>query len=263
MKIFDFHLHPGYDFHNDKLGYEITPEIFVEGLRKSGINFCAGSVIHKADMKKPVAEYADIIPRLNREAYSFYEAYSDIYTPGIHIHPEFLELSCKEVEYYADRGVKLIGEIVPYMMSWNSYSDPRVIEILQLASERGMVFSFHPNNRLDDMEGLFKALPNLKIVAAHLDGYGLYDWSIEMMKKYDNLYYDISAHGIDRPGMLRDAINKVGFERILYGSDYPGYSEAPFIDVVKNSGLNDTEMEHIFYKNAESVLGVKVPDSVN
>jgi hypothetical protein len=63
MKIFDFHLHPGYDFHNDKLGYEITPEIFVNGLKKCGVTFSSGSVIHKADMNRPVAEYADIIPR--------------------------------------------------------------------------------------------------------------------------------------------------------------------------------------------------------
>ena len=260
MKIFDFHLHPGYDFHNDKLGYEITPEIFVDGLKKSGITFASGSVLHKADSKRPVEEYAEIIPRLNREAYSFYEAYPDIYTPGIHIHPDFVELSCSEVEYYAARGVRLVGEAVPYMMGWRSYSDPRVIEILRIASERGMVFNFHPNADLLDMEGLFKALPNMKIVVAHLDGYGLYDWSVEMMKKYENVYFDISAHGIDRKGMLRDAVNKVGKERILYGSDYPGYAQKPFIDVVESSGLTTEEKEAIFYKNAERLLGITIPD---
>ena len=260
MKIFDFHLHPGYDFHNDTLGYEITPEIFVDGLRKNGITFCCGSVLHKADVKRPVEEYLEIVPRLNREAYSFYQTYSDIYTPGIHIHPNFVDLSCREIEYYADRGVRLIGEIVPYLMSWHGYSDPRVIEILKLASERGMVFSFHPNNNLADMEGLFKTLPDLKIVVAHLDGYGLYDWSIEMMQKYDNVFFDISAHGIDRVGMLRDAVNKVGMERILFGSDYPGYSLTPFIKVVQNSGLTEEEQEYIFFKNAERLLGIKLPD---
>ena len=142
MKIFDFHLHPGYDFHNYKLGYEITPEIFVDGLKKSCITFSCGSVIHKADMNKPVLEYAEIIPRLNKEAYSFYEKYSNIYTPGIHVHPEFVEMSCSEIEHYADRGVKLIGEIVPYMMSWNGYSNPNLIEILKLASEKKMVLIF-------------------------------------------------------------------------------------------------------------------------
>ena len=108
------------------------------------------------------------------------------------------------------------------------------------------------------MEGLFKALPELKIVVAHLDGYGLYDWSIEMMKNYDNVYFDISAHGTDRPGMLRDAVNKVGSERILYGSDYPGYSEAPFIDSVLNAGLTEAETDNIFYKNAEVLLNINI-----
>ena len=258
MKIFDFHLHPYYDFHNDELGYEITPEIFIDGLKKSGISFCAGSALRKADSKRELFEYEEALPRLNREAYSFYEMYPDMYTPGIHIHPEFVELSCKEVEYYADRGVKLIGELVPYMMKWSSYSDPKVIEILRLASERGMVLSFHPSQNLADMEGMFKALPNMKIVVAHLDGYGLYDWSIEMMRKYENVYFDISAHGIDRPLMLRDAVNKVGKDRILYGSDYPGYAQKPFIEAVESSGLTIDEQEAIFYKNAERLLGIRI-----
>ena len=62
MKIFDFHLHPGYDFHNDELGYEITPELFVQGLAACGVDFCAGSVIHKADTSRPLDEYAEILP---------------------------------------------------------------------------------------------------------------------------------------------------------------------------------------------------------
>ncbi|MBR5601250.1 MAG: hypothetical protein IKW24_01320, partial [Clostridia bacterium] len=93
MKIFDFHLHPGYDFHNDKLGYEIIPELFVRGLRECGVSFCAGSVIHKADAKRPLADYAQILPRLNAEAYDFRQKYPDLYTPGIHVHPAFVELS--------------------------------------------------------------------------------------------------------------------------------------------------------------------------
>lgn len=260
MKIFDFHLHPGYDFHNDELGYEITPELFVEGLKKSGICFCAGSAIHKADSKRPMEEYAEIVPRLNREAYAFYERYPDLFTPGIHIHPEFVERSCREVEYYASKGVRLIGELVPYMMGWDLYSDPRVIEILRVAADRGMVLSFHPSKNTDDMETLFKALPDMKIVVAHLDGYGLYDWSIEMMKRYENVYFDISAHGIDRPGMLRDAVDRVGRERILYGSDYPGYAQEPFLDAVRKAGLTEEEQEAIFYRNAERLLGLRIPD---
>ena len=247
MKIFDFHLHPRYDFDRDTLPYERTDERFVADLKKDGVYRCAGSVIHIDDAYKDVAAYAEIFPRLNAEAY----------VPGIHVHQEHAELSYNQVLYYADKGVKLVGELVPYMMGGGYYSDPRLIEILRTAEAKGMVLSMHPHlKHPDDMEGLFRALPHMPIVVAHLDGYGLYDWSIEMMKKYDNLYFDISAHGADREGMLKDAVQKVGAERILYGSDYPGDRSAPFINAVLNAGLTEEETEAIFYKNAEKLLSV-------
>lgn len=257
MKIFDFHLHPGYDFHNDELGYEITPEIFIEGLKKDGVNFCSGSVIHKDIRSRPIGDYEQIVPELNKEAYAFYERYTDMYTPGIHVHPEFVELSCKEVEYYAEKGVKLVGELVPYLMGWTSYADKRLIEILRVASERKMVLSIHPMNATD-MEKMIQELPDMKIVVAHLGGYGLFDWSIDMMKKYSNVYFDISAHG-GSAQTVRDAVRKVGKDRILYGSDYPGYQSQPFINAVLDAGLSEEEMEAILYKNAEGLLGIKVP----
>ena len=258
MKLFDFHLHPGYDFHNDELGYEITPEIFIAGLDRCGVDFCAGSTIHKADRHRPMEEYAEIITRLNREAYSFYERYPDRFTPGIHIHPEHAELSCREIETYADRGVRLVGELVPTSMDWHRYSDPRVIEILRTAADRGMVLSIHPTTP-EDMEGLFSALPDMKIVVAHLSAYGLYDWSMDMMSKYENVYYDISAHGTD-PAMLRKTVERIGRDRILFGTDYPGYDPAPFIRAVTDAELCKEAQACIFYKNAERLLGIKVPE---
>ena len=258
MKLFDFHLHPGYDFHNDELGYEITPERFIAGLDRSGVSFCAGSALHKADRHRPLEEYAEIIPRLNREAYAFYERYPTRYTPGIHIHPDHAELSCREIEFYADRGVRLIGELVPTSMDWKQYSDPRVIEILRVAADRGMVLSIHPTTP-EDMEGLFAALPDMKIVAAHLSAYGLYDWSVEMMQKYENLYYDTSAYGTD-PVMIRNTVNKIGKDRILFGTDYPGYDPTPFIDAILGAGLDEDAVACIFYNNAQRLLGIEIPE---
>ena len=258
VKIFDFHLHPGYDFHNDELGYEITPERFIAGLDRYGVTFCAGSSIHKADNHRPLEEYEEAVPRLNREAYAFFERYPDRFTPGIHIHPDFVELSCREVTEYADKGVRLVGELVPSMMEWRRYKNPHLVEILRVASERGMVLSMHPTTP-EDMEWLFAELPDMQIVVAHLSAYGLYEWSLEMMKKYKNVHYDISAHGTD-PQMLRSTVDLLGAERILYGTDYPGYDPSPFIRAVRESGLTDGEQENIFYKNAERLLGIRIPD---
>ena len=255
MDIIDFHVHTGYDFHADEHGVLIDNGKFRSDLEACGVTKCCGSYLPKACSGRPVADYEQYIPELNAKAYETKELYGDFYIPGLHIHPAFVEMSCREIEKYARLGVKMIGELVPYMMGGTCYSDPRLIEILRAAADKGMVLSMHPNlKHPDDMEGLFRALPHMPIVVAHLDGYGLYDWSIDMMKKYDNLYFDISAHGIDREGMLKDAVQRVGASRILYGSDYPGYDSAPFINAVCEAGLTDKEQEAIFFENAASLL---------
>ena len=254
MKIFDFHLHPGYDFHKEAL----APEVFFGELRAYGITRCAGSATHKADSNQALEAYAEILPRLNREAYEWQERYPDSFTAGIHIHPDFIDLSCKEVEYYAAHGVRLVGELVPYLMGWRNYNDPRLWEILEVVQAKDMVLNFHPNKRPEDMEAMIRQVPNLKIVIAHLDGYGLYDFAIEMMQKYENVYFDISAHGAERAGMLQDAVARVGADRILFGTDFPGYSPESFVQAVLSADISDDDKERIFYKNAEQLLGVKM-----
>ena len=255
MQIFDFHLHPGYDFHNDELGYEITPERFTAGLAAHGVCGCAGSAIHKADSNLPLEAYAQVIPRLNREALAF-RSLCPSYVPGIHVHPAFPELSVAEIEHCAKDGARLVGELVPYLMAWKSYADPVLWEILRVAQQKNMLLSFHPNKHPEDMEPLLAALPHAPIVIAHLDGYGLYEFEIKMMRKYEHVYADISAHGAGREGMLEDAVRRVGADRILYGSDYPGYSPKPFIDRILSAKLTDDAREAILYGNAARLLEI-------
>ena len=252
MKLIDFHLHPFYDFNRTPA----SPEEFAAELRSYGTVMCAGSVIRQADSKQPVEAYKEIIPRLNREAWALHEQMPDFYIPGIHIHPEHVELSCRELEQYAAKGVRLMGELVHYLMSWTSYTDERMFAILEHAQSLGMVVSFHPKKKPEDMEPMFAAFPNLQFVVAHLDGYGLYDFAIEMMRKYPNVSFDISAYGASREGMIADAVSRVGSSRILYGTDFPGYSPQPFVDVVLQANITDEDRENIFYRNAARLLCV-------
>ena len=78
------------------------------------------------------------------------------------------------------------------------------------------------------------------------------------MKKYENVSFDISAHGATRQGMLTDAVAQVGSSRILYGTDYPGYGPQSFIDAVLKAEITDADRENIFYKNAASLLDVQL-----
>ena len=78
---------------------------------------------------------------------------------------------------------------------------------------------------------------------------------MQATQRYENVYFDISAHGT-REGMLADAVSKVGADRILFGTDYPGYSPTPFIESVLRADVSDAAREKILYGNAARLFGI-------
>ncbi len=253
MKIFDFHMHVGYDF-NNKSG---NSHEYLQNAKKAGITRCAGCAIDMASNAQPIENYGDIINRLNAHAYEMQAQYPDFFTAGVHIHPDFVNLSCEIMREHKSRGGLLVGELVYYMMGYQ-YDHKGLYEIFSYANELGMVVSLHPSSkRYADMEKLLTSFPNLKIVIAHLDGYGLFDNVIDLMKKYPNMHTDISAYGAQRDGMLAEAVAKIGSDRILFGTDFPGYDIGPFIDAVQKSGLSSADIDNIMYNNAVKLLNVK------
>ena len=253
MKIFDFHMHVGYDF-NGKSG---NSHEYLNTAKKNGITRCAGCAIDMASNSHPIKNYGDIIKRLNAHAYGMQAEYPDFFTAGVHVHPDFVDLSCEIMRDHKTKGGLLVGELVYYMMGYQ-YGHKGLYEIFSYADELGMVVSLHPSaKRYADMEKLLTSFPNLKIVIAHLDGYGLFENVIDLMKRYPNMYTDISAYGAQRCGMIKEAVEKIGSDRILFGTDFPGYNIQPFIDAVLNSGISDTDIDNIMYNNALKLLKVK------
>ena len=72
---------------------------------------------------------------------------------------------------------------------------------------------------------------------------------IELMKKYSNLYLDLSGTGIFRWGMLTHGVNEIGAERFIYGSDFPVCNPAMYYAGVKAEGLCEKDEELIFSGN--------------
>ena len=44
---------------------------------------------------------------------------------------------------------------------------------------------------------------------------------LDYMRKHQNVYFDYSAHVSDYDGILRKTIDRVGCDRILFGTDFP------------------------------------------
>jgi len=251
MQIFDFHLHPGYDFHRPALDHST----FTGRLKQDGIVKCAGSFAGKLCRDLPIGEYAQLIPEYNRLAWEFHDQEPSFFIPGIHIHPDHVDMSAEEIRKHHEKGGVLVGEVVHYMMGW-IYSHENLLPLLSYIRDLDMVVSIHPTSDFASLERIMDNIPGLKLVLAHLSGYGLYGRTLDFMKKYETVYTDLSAHGTDFDGTVADAVNKIGSERILYGTDYPGYKSRPFIDIVLNAKIREEEKENIFYRNAASLLRV-------
>jgi predicted TIM-barrel fold metal-dependent hydrolase len=242
-----------YDFHLPTHGVEISLPRFRDDLLANGITRVCGSVIYRAMNGRPLEEYEEIIPRLNDQALACRDVLGDFYIPGIHVHPAFVGLSCNELIRCRKKGVRLVGELVPYMMQWKDYACKGCLEIMEYARDLNMVVSMHPSSP-QDMLAFSQAMPGLNIVWAHFSGYGQYENHLELLRRFENVCFDLSAHGTDFDGTLRRAIDQVGCDRLLFGTDYPGITPASDVAAVMFEPLTDSEREAIFSGNARRLL---------
>ena len=255
FEVIDFHTHP---FRRDadnvcshKECFPMSAETTLWLMDDIGVDVICGSVIHKIEQgMDPWEEICD----MNAEALALKELYGERYVPGFHVHPDYVKESCEEIERMHQRGVDLIGELVPYSHGWRDYSCKGFSEILDLCAQYGTVVSFHSMGE-DEMDAMVKAHPNVTFVAAHPGEYREFMRHMERMSYSDNYYVDLSGYGIFRHGMLKHAVNRYGAERFLFGSDYPTCNMGMYLGgVLYDTLLTDAEKELIFSKNAKRLL---------
>lgn len=256
-KIIDFHVHPFVEetenmcFYKQSLSFE--GDLFVKDLKEAGITTVCGSVISSLGTK--ISDGFEAIQTLNRHALQLRDKWGDFYIPGVHVHPSFVRESCDELEYMSKKGVKLVGELVPYMQEWSDYSCEELGEILDVAGEFDMVVSYHS---MDDvqMEKMIANHPKVTFVAAHPNDRDRYPLHLERLKKYKNAYLDLSGTGLFRYGMLKHGVDTVGAEKFLFGTDYPITNPYMYVKAVEFEHISEAAKDMIFYKNAEKLLSI-------
>jgi hypothetical protein len=101
---------------------------------------------------------------------------------------------------------------------------------------------------------VLEAVPSLKVIAAHMGGYQMWDRSIECLVG-KNLYFDTSSSYYFLPAeKYRFMIKEHGCHKILLGSDYPFNDPIREANCIKNLGLNDNEYSAIIGDNAKKLL---------
>lgn len=140
-------------------------------------------------------------------------------------------------------------------------SDEIVLPIMELARQFKLPVLFHTGHppfslpwQIGEVAELF---PDVPIIMGHMGhGHGCYiHGSILTAKKYPNLYLETS--GMPMHTKIREAVEQVGPDRVMYGSDTPFHHHSVEMQRVRVSGLDDTNLKKVFYESAAKLLGIE------
>ena len=257
FEIIDFHTHPFKEEKNNicshKSVLKMDQNTVLDIAKNLGVTKICGSVIEFGGELSGFAK----IKANNQKALELKEYYGDFYIPGFHISPDFVEESLAEMKLMHQKGINLIGELVPYADSWQrKYNSPEFYELLNMAGKYNMIVSFHSQDE-DAMDEMVKKHKDVIFVAAHPGEYREFMRHIERMKFSENYYLDISGYGIFRHGALYRLIKEFGEDRILFGSDYPTCNMGMYVGgVINDNLLTDTQKEKILSLNAKKLLNL-------
>jgi uncharacterized protein len=174
--------------------------------------------------------------------------------------PGYLE----EVERFLDHP-KFLGLKLHPLIDGYHPNDPAVHPMMELLEDRGglpvLVHCGHPIFTLPwSIEELAVAHPGVKVILGHM-GHGnvvYINASIDVAARNPNVYLETS--GMPMHSKIKEAVERVGAERVLYGSDVPFHHPAVEILRVQVSGLDPERMEQVLRTNARALfLGEDAP----
>ena len=178
------------------------------------------------------------------------------------------------------KGMKLVP-----CMQFYRLNDKRLFPAYERAAAQGVPVILHTGGdpipgretygHPRDVDDVSSAFPELRIVMAHL-GAPFFEETRQVLAKHENVYTDLSF-AIDYEEVMKFArrhrmpdvarmsrsdfsagisafISQYGYERVLYGSDFPYARPQDALDGVLELGIPDEAKEMILWKNAKEVL---------
>lgn len=144
--------------------------------------------------------------------------------------------------------------------------DPKLWPVYEVCTELKLPILFHTGHSdlspgwQKDYPAIYhfvpvvRDFPELKIVFGH-GAIHYYKEAIELARKHDNIYFEISGQP---PQRIREIINGVGDERVMFGSDWPFYPMAlPLAKLLIATEGHDAERERILAGSAKKLFGIE------
>ena len=154
---------------------------------------------------------------------------------GVKIHPDIQRMDLESVEMY--RLCEILEGHMPLFLHMGDdrpeyrYSEPR------------------------KLVKLLKRFPRLEVVAAHLGGYQAWDEAEVVLLGAPNVWYDTSsAFWAMTPERAYSLMEKCGWDRVMFGTDYPVCDLQNYLDLFLAIDLDEEKRRNILYHNAHRFL---------
>lgn len=176
----------------------------------------------------------------------------------VYLDPTSGEKALREIEKYLDHrgmiGVKL----------WIACpaNDKRVEPIAEAAHREDLVMLVHAWRRGSHLSKGYQTLPiqvaelatsfpGVTIIMAHMGG----DWEsgLREVSEQENVLVD-TCGSINETGMIELAVDLLGPERVVYGSDAPGSGFLPNLGKIASSKVDDPDKAKILSGNMERII---------
>jgi predicted TIM-barrel fold metal-dependent hydrolase len=97
-----------------------------------------------------------------------------------------------------------------------------------------------------------EAVPEATIILGHMGGYFHVDEAMEVAERVPNLVLETSA--MPYPAKIREAVERLGPERVIYASDGPVCSPRIEVEKVRVAGLDPDSERLVLGENALRIL---------
>ena len=155
------------------------------------------------------------------------------------------------------RGIKLHPDTQQVNMD-----DDRLMRAYEIAEKRGLPLIIHCGDYRYDfshprrLRRILHEFPNLVVNAAHFGGWSVYDYALEFLE-HERCYLDMSSSmRYIGPRRTRELVEAYGYDRILFGSDFPMWTPTDELRVFTSLDFGEAALERMCWFNAERFLGM-------
>jgi len=233
MMIVDAHTHVGRGIARTEYSqFDASPEWLINQMDKSGVDKAVIFPVFHPVFRRGNEEVAEAVRRYPNRFIGFAGVQMNCRKHGL-----------EDVKYGLDvLGLRGVGELKPTNLSPNV-----LLPILGAIEKRGVPANFHTSVRLADY--IAKKFPKLIVILAHM---GWNDpHAITVAKERANLYLDTSTVSLD---LIKQAVEKLGAEKILFGSDAPFIYQYPELKKIEVLPITDAEKRLILSENLMRIL---------